>query len=40
MQTLKVLAAVLLAIVVLLLVQRARIRGGQVPNRPHSVQLP
>ncbi len=40
MQTVKVLAAVLLALAVLFLVQRARIRGGQVPNRPHSVRLP
>lgn len=40
MQTAKVLAAVLLVLAVLFLVQLARMRAGQVPNRPHSVRLP
>jgi hypothetical protein len=36
----KVLGAVLLVLIGLIAVQRARSRAGQLPNRPHSVRLP
>ena len=40
MQTLKVLVAMALALAALFAVQYARGRARQLPNRPHSVELP
>jgi hypothetical protein len=40
MQALKVLLAVVLVLVALIAAQYARGRAGQMPNRPHAVELP
>ncbi len=40
MQTVKVIAAVLLVLAALIAVQAARRRGGQLPNRPNALRLP
>ncbi len=40
MQTLKVLAAIVLMLAALFAVQHGRGRAGQIPNRPRAVELP